>query len=85
MIAVLDTETTWSDEVMSLGFVIADEDGFEEVCGDYYIVDPVYKRGGMYSYELIQPKVMPVNCSGRKIDKGETLCLQKKIGKLLER
>ena len=37
--AVLDTETTWSDEVMSLGVVIADEDGFEEVCGEYYIVD----------------------------------------------
>ena len=26
--AVLDTETTWSDEVMSLCFVIADENGF---------------------------------------------------------
>ncbi len=61
--AVLDTETTWSDEVMSLGFVIADEDGFEEVCGEYYIVDPVYKRGGMYSFELIQPGVSPAYCS----------------------
>ncbi len=61
--AVLDTETTWSDEVMSLGFVIAEEDGFEEVCGEYYIVDPVYKRGGMYSFELIQPGFKPVYCS----------------------
>ncbi len=29
--AVLDTETIWSDEVMSLVFVIADENGFEGV------------------------------------------------------
>ncbi len=61
--AVLDTETTWSDKVMALGFVIADENGFEEVCGEYYIVDPAYKRGEMYSFELIQPGGKQVYCS----------------------
>ncbi|SFB31685.1 hypothetical protein SAMN05216249_1203 [Acetitomaculum ruminis DSM 5522] len=47
--AVIDTETTWSDEVMSIGIVIADSHTNTPVDTRYYIIDPIYKKGGMYS------------------------------------
>lgn len=51
--AVIDTETTWSNEVMSIGVVIADVDNMTPICAQCYIVDPAYKEGGMYSSVLL--------------------------------
>lgn len=48
-IVVLDTETTWSDKVMSIGAVIADSVTYKEIDSRYYIISPEYKSGGMYS------------------------------------
>ncbi len=47
--AVIDTETNWRDQVMSIGVAIADATTFK--CTDclYYIIDPEYRSGGMYS------------------------------------
>ena len=50
--AVLDTETNWNDAVMSIGIVIADSVTMEKIDSVYYILDPEYRVGGMYSYEL---------------------------------
>ena len=50
--AVIDTETNWNDEVMSIGVVIADWETKEKAGSVYYIIDPEYKAGGMFSYEL---------------------------------
>lgn len=50
--AVIDTETNWDDEVMSIGVVVADSKTKKKVDNVYYIIDPEYKVGGMYSYEL---------------------------------
>lgn len=50
--AVIDTETNWNDQVMSIGIVVADSGTKEEIDSVYYIIDPEYKAGGMYSYEL---------------------------------
>lgn len=50
--AVIDTETNWNDEVMSIGLVIADEGTKEKIDSIYYIIDPEYRVGGMYSHEL---------------------------------
>lgn len=50
--AVIDTETNWSDKVMSIGVVVADSETKEKVDSVYYIIDPEYKIGGMYSGEL---------------------------------
>ena len=47
--AVIDTETTWTDEVMSIGIVIADGDTKKELNSKYYIISPEYKTGGMFS------------------------------------
>ncbi len=50
--AVIDTETNWNDEVMSIGIVVADSETKKKVDSRYYIIDPEYKVGGMFSYEL---------------------------------
>ena len=48
-IVVIDTETTWTDEVMSIGAVIADGRDFSVNDSRYYLIDPAFRRGGMYS------------------------------------
>lgn len=50
--AVLDTETNWNNEVMSIGIVIAERDTFKKVDDIYFIFDPEYKVGGMFSMVL---------------------------------
>ena len=50
--AVIDTETNWDDEVMSIGVVVADSETKKKIDSKYYIIDPEYKVGGMYSNEL---------------------------------
>lgn len=50
--AVIDTETNWYDEVMSIGVVIADWKTQKKVDSVYYIIAPEYEVGGMYSNEL---------------------------------
>lgn len=58
--AVIDTETTWSDEVMSIGVAIADSVSFEPVDKRYYILTPQCNSGGMYSFVM--------NVKGVKVD-----------------
>ena len=50
--AVLDTETNWNNEVMSIGVAIANADTFALVDAKYYIITPEYMTGGMYSSAL---------------------------------
>lgn len=51
-IAVIDTETNWKNEVMSIGVVIADSLNFEVYDYRYYIIEPEYKAGGLFSGRL---------------------------------
>ncbi len=57
-IAVVDTETNWNDEVMSIGVVVADADTWQKTDAIYYIFTPEYKAGGMYAGELWLEKKM---------------------------
>lgn len=50
--AVIDTETNWNDEVMSIGLVIAETKSMKRIDSLYYIIDPEYRVGGMFSNEL---------------------------------
>lgn len=50
--AVIDTETTWTDRVMSIGIVISDSATFELIDKRYYILLPYKNEGGMYSMSL---------------------------------
>lgn len=49
---VIDTETTWTDDVMSVGAVVADSSDFSVIDSRYYLIDPAYRYGGMYSGAL---------------------------------
>lgn len=50
--AVIDTETNWRDQVMSIGTVIADADSFRPIDAKYHVLTPEYLVGGMYSNTL---------------------------------
>ena len=51
-IAVIDVETNWENQVISIGAVIAEKETLRTVEDRYYVLDPIYKTGGMYSYAL---------------------------------
>lgn len=62
--AVIDTETNWADQVMSIGTVIADADTFELVEAKYHILPIECEIGGMYEGTLfIKTPVQPVLCT----------------------
>lgn len=62
-IALIDTETNWADQVMSVGTVIADEETFRVVDARYHIFQQECEIGGMYSGALyLDTPVSPVLC-----------------------
>ena len=58
--AVIDTETNWADQVMSIGVVVADGKTFAPVAAKYHILPREAEIGGMY-YEalLLETPVKP--------------------------
>ena len=62
--AVIDTETNWADQVMSIGTVIADADTFELIAAKYHILPIECEIGGMYESTLfIETPVKPILCT----------------------
>lgn len=62
--AVIDTETNWADQVMSIGCCIADEDSFELIEAKYHILPIECQIGGMYESTLyIDTPVPPILCT----------------------
>ena len=62
--AVIDTETNWSDQVISIGIVIADSDTFQALDLRYYVLPRECQVGGMYEHTLfIETPVQPILCS----------------------
>lgn len=52
MFAVIDTETTWRDDVMSIGIAVSEFGSFKPVGTRYCILTPYKDHGGMYSNAL---------------------------------
>lgn len=62
--AVIDTETNWADQVMSIGTVIADADTFEAIDSKYHILPIECQIGGMYESTLfLETPVQPILCA----------------------
>ena len=62
--AVIDTETNWADQVMSIGTVIADTVSFEPIEAKYHILPIECQIGGMYESTLfIETPVPPILCT----------------------
>lgn len=51
--AVIDTETNWDNDVMSIGIVIAEDGQFEAIDSKYIIFDEAARIGGMYTYAML--------------------------------
>ena len=65
--AVIDTETNWADQVMSIGTVIADADTFKPVAVKYHVLPTECEIGGMYYDALfIDTPVKPILCTRRE-------------------
>ncbi len=60
LIAVIDTETNWRDEVMSLGVAVADAGTYRCMEKRYYILDPECRIGGMYSNVMYRCETKPI-------------------------
>lgn len=50
--AVLDVETNWNDEAMSIGVVVANKKTYTQMECKYYLIDPEYRVGGLYDCGL---------------------------------
>lgn len=62
--AVIDTETNWADQVMSIGTVIADSNTFGVISAQYHILTPEFDIGGMYYDALfLERNIKPIICS----------------------
>ena len=62
--AVIDTETNWADQVMSIGTVIADCDSFALIDAKYHILPVECEIGGMYYDTLfLDTPVKPLLCT----------------------
>ena len=62
--AVIDTETNWANQVMSIGTVIADTDTFEIIEAKYHILPVECQVGGMYENTLYnETPVQPILCT----------------------
>lgn len=62
--AVIDTETNWADQVMSIGTVIAEADTFAPVAAKYHILPMECQVGGMYCDTLfLDTPVKPMLCT----------------------
>ena len=62
--AVIDTETNWANQIMSIGVVVAGDGDFEAVASKYYILPTECEIGGMYYDAVFLPTpVQPVVCS----------------------
>ena len=47
-LAVIDTETNWDNQVMSIGVVLGDRETMRPVEARYYVLTPECEIGGMY-------------------------------------
>lgn len=62
--AVIDTETNWADQVMSIGTVIAEENTFRPLETKYHILPDACAMGAMYYDALfLDTPVEPVLCT----------------------
>lgn len=65
--AVIDTETNWADQVMSIGTVIADGNSFAALDAKYHILPIECQIGGMYESTLyIETPVAPIVCTRKE-------------------
>lgn len=66
-IAVIDTETNYDDEVMSVGVVIADAESMRPLDTRYFVIHPAFQKPAMYSFVLAEKEMDAVVSYGAAI------------------
>jgi hypothetical protein len=62
--AIIDTETNWADQVMSIGVAIVEEGSYKVLDSRYYVLPVECQIGGMYEHTLfIDTPVPPILCT----------------------
>ena len=79
-IAVIDTETNWYDQVMSIGVAVADWSLLRPLDRRYCILDPEYRTGGMYSDRMDLVPAGETRISGRQETMGELCTWLRELG-----
>ncbi len=75
--AVIDTETNWADQVMSIGVVIADCETFQPVDEKYCIFPEEAAIGGMYEDVLVpDERIQPILATRKEAMTALTAWLQ---------
>ena len=75
--AVIDTETNWADQVMSIGVVIAHSATMEPLAAQYYILPAEAEIGGMYYDALfLKTPVKAASCTRQEAVADLTAWLQ---------
>ena len=74
--AVIDTETNWRDEVMSIGVVLAKDKEFSVIGTKYMVISEAARVGGMFSRVLY--------LDGQKVEKGRRNSIINALIKYLE-
>ena len=65
--ALIDTETNWADQVMSIGTVIADCDTFQIMAAKYHVLPIECEVGGMYADTLfLDTPFPPILCTRKE-------------------
>ncbi len=64
--AVIDTETNWIDQVMSIGVVVADGETCKIQDARYYVITPECDIGGMYEKVLFPKELSVVTCTRKE-------------------
>ena len=65
--ALIDTETNWADQVMSIGTVIADRDTFQVTAAKYHVLPIECQIGGMYYDTLfLDTPYPPILCTRKE-------------------
>ena len=75
--AVIDTETNWKDEIMSIGIVLAEDENFSVIDTRYMIINEAEKVGGIFSRALY--------IDGQKVEKGKRVNVVNALIDYLER
>ena len=66
--ALIDTETTWSGVIMTVGVLIVKSDTFDVVDYRYYIVNESLREGGMFDYIVHMKGIEEETISIKKIE-----------------
>ena len=65
--AVIDTETNWADQVMSMGTVIAERETFKIIAVKYHVLPLECEVGGMYESTLfLDTPFPPILCTRKE-------------------